>query len=242
MLFRSELQKRFSRLGVYVRRREPGYGLERCLYETNPGLPCQSPLLAKDYAADIRGLLFALDAAAEAARGDVKPLDRHITAFIASRFDHDLSNHLKALADAAEGKALIGMLGLLAVLQAHFKVPPLFGLTNWVVGLLGPAIATYHSRATRGEVEREVHNAARHGDLTELYGIIENRETRWRDTSDFAAAVTAFAAADAEIERIEGGDEALSVLSRNLGRRAAATISMATCLIVIAATLLIQSI
>ncbi|MDP6885104.1 MAG: ABC transporter permease subunit, partial [Rhodospirillales bacterium] len=60
-----------------------GYGIERCLYELNPGLPCQSPHLNHDYVTRIRDLLPALDETANRVSEKTLPIDRHIAAFIA---------------------------------------------------------------------------------------------------------------------------------------------------------------
>jgi len=234
------LQQRFSRLGAYVQREEIGYGLERCLYETNPGFPCQSPYLKSEHVTDVIDLLPALDAAASRADPGAKPVDRHVAAFVAARFSHDSGPHLTALADPRTGKSLAGMLGLLALLQWRLKTPPVFGLATWIGGLLGPVIETYHSVSTRKEIEHEIARTARLGSLPDLYDLVENPVKRQTDEHEFAAAVAAFAAAETEIGDIEHGGERLFHSSRRLGRRAAATASAAISMIVVAATLLVR--
>jgi hypothetical protein len=234
------LQQRLSRLGTYVQREEIGYGLERCLYETNPGFPCQSPYLKSEHVTDVIDLLPALDAAASRADPGAKPVDRHVAAFVAARFSHDSGPHLTALADPRTGKSLTGMLGLLALLQWRLKTPPVFGLATWIGGLLGPVIETYHSASTRKEIEQEIAGTARLGSLPDLYDLVENPVKRQTDEHEFAAAVAAFAAAETEIDDIKYGEERLLQSSRRLGRRAAATASAAISMIVVAATLLIR--
>ena len=234
------LQQRFSRLGAYVQRAETGYGLERCLYETNPGFPCQSPHLKTEHVADVIDLLPALDAAADGADPGAKLVDRHVAAFVAARFRHDSGPHLTALADPRAGISLAGMLGLLALLQWRLRTPPVFALANWVGALLGPVIETYHSVSTRREIEQEIGRKASQGSLPALYDLVDNRAKRQSDEQGFAAAVAAFAAAKTEIDDIENGEERLLQSSRRLGRRAAATASATISMIVIAATLLVR--
>ncbi len=234
------LQQRFSRLGVYVQREEIGYGLERCLYEANPGFPCQSPHLKTDHVTDVIDLLPALDAAAGRADPGAKPVDRHLAAFVAARFSQDSGPHLTALADPMAGRSLTGMLGLLALLQRRLKTPPVLGLANWVGGLLGPVIETYHSASTRKEIEQEIARTARLGSLPALSDLVDNPARRQADEHEFATAVAAYAAAETEIDDIDSGEERLLQFSRRLGRRAAATASAIISMIVVAATLLVR--
>jgi hypothetical protein len=234
------LLQRFSRLGAYVRREEIGYGLERCLYEANPGIPCQSPYLKDEHVTDVVDLLPALDAAAGRVDHDARPVDRHVAAFVAARFNHDSGPHLTALADPEAGKSLTGMLGLLALLQWRFKTPPVFALTDWIGGLLGPMIETYHSVPTRREIEHEIGQRVRLGSLPDLYDLLENPAKRQADEQGFAGAVASFAAAEREIDGIENGEEQRLQSCRRLSRRVAATVSAAISMVVIAAALLVR--
>ncbi|MDP6804692.1 MAG: serine/threonine-protein kinase [Rhodospirillales bacterium] len=94
-----------------------GFGIERCLYELNPGLPCQSELVIQDFVADIEDLLPALNDAANRVDGKTNPGDRHIAAFIAARMEQDTSAYLAALADPDPKTSSVGLLSILALLQ-----------------------------------------------------------------------------------------------------------------------------
>lgn len=228
----------FAQLRAYLQASGPGYGLERCLYESNPALPCQSPLLSNSYVTEIRELMPVLDEAAGHASGS-RPIDRHLAAFIAARFNQDIEPHLAAIADTREDKAIIGMLSLLALLQWRLKVPPLFGLSSWIGGMLGPAINTFHNRETRREIEREIPRLVRQGSLPDLYDLIDNSERRRRDRDGYASAVAEFAAAEAEIQQIEGSDVARSAESIRKGRRSAAMAAVVIGLVTVCVSLLL---
>ena len=234
------LQQRLMRLCAYVQREEIGFGLERCLYEANPGFPCQSPHLKMEHVINVADLLPALDAAAGRAEPDTKPVDRHLAAFVAARFSHDSGPFLTALADPMAGTSLAGMLGLLAMLQWRLKISPVYELAKWVGGLLGPVVETYHSASTRDEIEREISRTVRQGSLPALRDLVDNPAKRQNDKQEFASGVAVYAAAAAEIDEIEEGGERLLQLSRRLGQRAAATASAAISMIVIAVTLLVR--
>lgn len=199
-------QRNFVQCKRFLAIREAGYGIERCMYEMNQALACQSPVLKNRFVSTIRELLPALDITATEVDGDVRPLDRHILAFIAARFDEDIQPHLRALGAPDEQRRTIGMLSLLAFIQWKTNVTTLHGLTSWVGGLLQPAINSYHSRTTRKEIEKAIPQLVRQGSLPELFNLIDNAEKRRIDDDGFAAAQETFNAAETEIQEIESDD------------------------------------
>jgi len=199
-------QRNFKQCKRFLAISEPGYGMERCIYEMNQTIACQSPILKNHYVTTIRELLPALDATANHVEGDMKPLDRHVCAFIAARFDEDIHPHLRALGAPDEQRRTIGMLSLLAFIQWKTNVNALLGLTSWVGGLLQPAINSYHSRTTRKEIEKAIPQLVRQGSLPELFNLIDNPEKRQIDDNGFGRAQEEFMAAENEIQEIEADD------------------------------------
>ncbi|MEQ8229742.1 MAG: hypothetical protein RIA64_16780 [Rhodospirillales bacterium] len=228
-------QKNFSQLKIVLNNKDPGFGIERCLYESNPSLPCQSQLLLQEYVLETEHLLPALDRAANTQDLKSKPLDRHIAAFITARFKEDINPHLKALASENPDTQTIGMLSLLAFIQWKLRVEPVYGLASWVGGHLGPAINAYHSRSTRKEIEREIPRLVRRGSLPELFDLMDNADRRREDIEGFEDAVAEFAAAELEIQDIEGrGEEQLTKAERT-GQQSAAmgSILITMCIVMI---------
>lgn len=212
---------------------DPGYGIERCLYEINPGLACQSPHVIEDAAFVIDDLLPALDRAANHSEGKSKPMDRHLAAFISARFNDNINPHLKAIASPKESTALVGMLSLYAFLQWKLRTPPVFGLASWIGGVLGPAINSYHNRVTRRDIEREIPKLVRKGSLPELFDLIDNAEKRQEDQEGYSDALDEYAACAAEIEEIEGTGTALVEKAEKTGQKTAAMISIITTMIAV---------
>ncbi len=208
-----------------------GQGLERCLYELNPGLACQSPAIIDDGIIFIDDLLPALDRAAGQAEGKTRPTDRHVSAFIAARFNEDIQPHLKALSAQKESTSAIGMLSLLAYLQWKLKADPVYGLASWVGGLLGPAINGYHSRTTRREIEKVIPKLVRKGSLPDMFDLIDNAEKRQEDQDRYAEAVEEYATCAYEIEEIEGTGSELAEKAERTGQKTAATVSIITTMI-----------
>lgn len=232
------VESRFRQTKKLIQDNIIGFGIERVLYELNPGLPCQSPLIKEDYVVYIDDLLPALNAAANRVDAKSKPMDRHIAAFIATRFDQDISPHLAALSSPEEEKSLIGMLSLLAFLQWHLKLESLFGLASWLGGLLGPAINTYSSRSTRREIEREIPKLVRKGSLPEIFDAIDNVEKRSNDLKEFTEAKKAFKKAENEIQEIEGKGGERAAKSELTGQKIAAMCSIMISMIVVTILLL----
>lgn len=227
------LNRQFESYREFLHSSEPGYGIERCLYELNPGLPCQSSLIIQDYVVEVDNLLPALDEAADRVDTKIPPIDRHIAAFISSRFDEDIERHLRALGDIDDAKKTAGMLSLLALLQWRLGPDALYGLSSWVGGLLGPVINSYHSRTVRRDIEREVPRLVRQGSLPELYEMIENAEQRQQDERGYQAAVEEFLLAENEIQEIERSDSARTESAERMGQQTAAMTSVVVTLIFI---------
>lgn len=226
-------QKVFTQLKGLLKINDPGYGLKRVLYESNPGVSCQSPHVAKDGVILIDDLLPALDNAANNVDTSSQPVDDHVAAFIAARFKEDIYPHLKALGSDKADTSIIGALSLLAFLQWKLRAPAILGLSSWLGGLLGPAINAYHNRRNRRELEQDIPRLVRKGSLPELFNLIDNPEKRKEDQDGFAASRKEWLEAEIEIRDIEGaGDERLTKAERS-GQQAAAMISISIALTVI---------
>lgn len=232
--------KTYSEIRGYLQNNDPGFGIERCLYELNLHMPCQSPIIADDYVSKIEDLLPALDRAASRTDSKTRPVDRHIAAFIAARFDQDIEPHLKAMASPRVETALIGMLSLLAVVQWRQKLDGLLGLSGWIGGLLGPAINTYHSRSTRRDIERDLPRLVRQGSLPDLFNLIDNADRRRLDHDGYTAAKAEFASAGAEILTIEGSEAHGAGGAMAKGQQTAAVISLIVGFLIIMTFILVS--
>ncbi len=235
-----DAQKNIAKLKGLLSINDPGYGLERVVYEANPGFACISPLIIKHNVMVVEHLLPAMEDAATSADTSSRPIDRHIAAFIAARFDQDIHPHLKALAAPKEDTSIIGMLSLLAFLQWKLRAPSVLALASWVGGLLGPAINAYHNRHTRDELEKEIPRLVRKGSLPEIFNLIDDAEKRREDGDGFRTAQEEWLEAEEEVRDIEGaGEERLTKAERS-GQQAAATISIMLGLTVVSILLVME--
>ena len=223
----SRISINFQNLRAYLAQTGMGFGLERCLYEMNESMPCQSPLLTEDYVADLKQLLPALNAAA-AKRKDSKqwPVDRHIAAFMGARFRSDIDRHLGALNEKDPVVAFLALLNLLAVFQYRTGQANLQHLSMWLVMLATPLVQRYHSRGKRQEMEKDLGKLARAGSIVEIYNLLENNEALTKDMSDFLWAQAQFQAAEEEIRELDDDGEERSKESELIGRQTATMIAI----------------
>jgi len=234
-------RKQFTQLKSFLSFTEPGYGIERCLYTMVQGLHCLSPLIVNYHVMTIDTLLTSLDMAAKTADKSKPPIDRHICAFIAARFGHDVESHLTAFSSPEPEISTLGMLSLLAIVQWRYRTPPLTELANWIGGLLGPALEVYHSKTTRREVEAEIPRVVRRGSLPELYNLLDNKERRKLDEMDFQSALREYALARKEIEELSS-TEIQGEKAEHMGQQSAAITSIIISLLIVTATYLMTKV
>jgi hypothetical protein len=220
------LRKTYTRLNAFIDNRSLGYGFERCLYETNPGFPCQSPLIRNAHVISLEMLLPALeDAAATADIGSI-PMDRHLAAFVAARWNEGVQPHLAALADPRPEGVIVGTIGIFAALQRRYDLPPLPRLSQWVGGRLNVVVETYHGRATRADLEHKLRSVCREGRFPELYNLVIDGNRRTSDVKGYTAAVEEFAAIRTQINALEADDPQTAARVREDDQRLAATLSV----------------
>ena len=201
-----KFQINFREMSGILKTVGPGFGIERCLYELNSSLPCQSSLVIEQCVVDVKDLLPALDNVADSTDKKLRPLDRHVTAFIASRIETSITKELSALTEHKDSSFLIGMLSLLALLQSKTNMQPLYALTSWVGGLLGPIIETYLNLFTQKRIEKEIPDIVRQGSLIALLDLVNNPEIRQQDEEDYENACLEYNTVESQIQDIKSGD------------------------------------
>ena len=215
----------YSKMIGYLQKAGPGFGIERCLYESNTGFACQSPIIVKENIFSIDFLLQSLNAAEKTVDTKNSPIDRHIAAFIAARSKADMDEPLSKLGDLDDTIKTLSMLKLLVDLQKTINTGTLLGLAKWVGGLMGPVIKLYHSREKRKEVEAAVPKIVRSGSLSELLSLLDNPLEKEKDEGNYLTAVDEFGETADEIEKIKGNTGPESESGDRTSKQAAAIIS-----------------
>ncbi len=230
-----------EKLGRWVSDSSAGSGIERCLYDLNPNLPCRSPITGGRWVSDPASLLPAIDAAAAAGGLSRQPIDRHIAAFLAARSHADTEQLLGLMqtTDVDEHSAL-GTLRLLAELQSSFKAQALPGLGNWCAELLKPVIESFHHRKRRAKLLEVVMAVARAGNLQSLLKIIDDPEFKRVDRGGFEKARANYERAENELAEIERNAAKRISDAHRKGREAAALIAAGVAVLTVGVSLMMR--
>ena len=202
---------------------DTGAGLERCLYELNPALPCRGPLVAEALVLTPRQLLAALEAAVAKGVETDNLLDRHVTAFIASRLPQ-VRGLVRRLAHKGADKTqrILAILALLAELQLREPQVSLPNICAWIGSRLEPALAIYHSAIRRQALAEKIKAIQGDGDLTAIQALIGGGASLDRDEAEYREAKREHAANQREIEALKSGGAARHRTAIGHGQRAAA--------------------
>jgi hypothetical protein len=217
--------KTFKRLQQFLRQTDPGYGLERCVYELNPYLPCLSPMLGDRYIHTLSELLPALERIV-AKRGSLPALiDRHVVAFVASHFNKRIDTELAAMEDGRGEsiRAKLGLVGMFAKLQEDYGPDSLPVLTAWLAKEVAPASEQFHSKTLREQVSRNLTVVATGGSILALVQCLNDDRLRARDQQARLAAVNEYAGTVREIATLQSRD--FVAAARLTGWRLAARVS-----------------
>lgn len=187
-----------------------GYGIERCLYELNPELSCLSPYLIHAAVLTPAQALIALEEVAGQTNRPQSPIDRHLAAFLMSRWKGLSHADLRDLGKPQREVKSLAILRVLAGIQVYFKVHELPNLCKWMAELCAPMISQYRNLSARDCVNSDVAQSVASGQLNNLVKIFANRQGLVKDEEEFKAARTEVWLIESEIKEIEA-----KILNRN---------------------------
>ena len=224
------------RMGGYLEKSGPGFAIERCAYELNKGMACQSPRLKDVNAIQARDVLEALDAGAK--RGE-QQLDRHVAAFLGARYSGSVDAELIEFANARSGEdALLAQLKLFAAVQLKHGPRELPNLAAVFFDHLDTLMSSFHNVALRERMQRAAERVAASGKLPELLGIVRNRNYLNVDKKGFNQARRKYSSLEREVHaQVESRDH-LGRRSLLRGHMAAAYLATSICAAVVVAVVL----
>lgn len=185
---------RLHKLRGLMRYTALGFGMERILYDLNPSLPCQSPLVLRYHCMTLEELLLALDHIARDKNKDNTPIDRHIAGFIASRIDLGKEIKIAELASMphlASHPKLVG-LRLLGLAQEKAKKSNLPGLAHWAALEAWPLFESIHNRSMRKRLQADLKRKAQTGQIDQILLLLANTDITRKDTNGFQRAQQRF--------------------------------------------------
>lgn len=233
-------EQQVKSMQMVLQKPELGMGIERLMYDLNEGLPCQSPLIVRDYVDEISSLLPALEGVAKRNSSKMNPIDRHIVAFIAVKFGTKVSDQIAMLNSPKESVSTQGMLHIFSALQRTFGPEKLYSFCAWIGGTLAPIINGYHSLEKRRQLEKNLPKLVRKGSLPDILAALDDRQERLLDMSYFEQAKKEYAKLSEEIEFLDGNREKREEEGLYLGRQVAATVSFGVAVLTMFLLLLTQ--
>jgi hypothetical protein len=216
--------QQFERMRILIEKTTFGNGIERVVYELNPGLPCLSPFLRSLYVTSPKTLLPALERVAISGNRPREPIDRHLAAFLVVR---DRRSELLFDAMASNDMSLrkgVAMLTLYSEMQYRFGPDNLPGLAQWLAPFLEPAIHRFLGKAMREKTQIEMKEALNRGDLNALIRLVDDPKRIERNQQDFTAARILFFSIQKEILKLETRLNHREALVASTGKPMAATL------------------
>lgn len=222
-----ERVRTLNQLRDILRRTAIGEGFERALYEFNPSMPCLSPILDREYAIDAAQVMPALEHAA-ARRTDLRALmDRHLAAFLSTRFGGLRGGEFRNMDNEVDPYLpLLAGVRVLDLLQSSTQPVHAYPeLCKCATRLIAPSIKRFHSRVTRKRVEEEMQRAEKTGILSEVLDAIDNPVNLSNDARDYQYAVLEYGQTIQRLLQLDMDRKNRSLIARNLGAQVSSVIS-----------------
>jgi len=177
----------FDRLRHLLDDRRPGCGVERLLYELNPGLHCLALAIEHECVIAADEVLPALERASAAGRIGEAPVDRHVAAFLAVHCRAAVSEWHDDLASADPQQRALAGLQVLARLQSLYGPARVPSLCDRLGQDLPKLIERYHSHSRRQRLGVVLAKLRGKGSLVDMVALVGPGERR-RDEAEFQAA------------------------------------------------------
>jgi hypothetical protein len=215
-----------ERAKEYVNKSGLGFGLERVLYDNNPGSPCLSPPLRRHYALTLRQLLEAIDKRASAGMS-VDLVDRHIAAFILSRDRATLPQMMRAYETGKQDvEKSLALLTLYSEIQYRNGPDVLKGVAKLLLTPSEAIIRRFHSRPRREKLRKELKDASESGKLGAMLKLVDDPDLLVLDMDEYEAARILYAATEDEIKRLTATMNGRKTIAREAGEPFASAIAV----------------
>lgn len=219
------LMTRFDSCRAFLRQKNMGYGIERCLYLLNPETHCLSEKLKNFFVRSPEDMLFALEEML--AGGDAPPqlFDRHILAFLSVKDRKVVDSYLPDFNGGEKSKQILATLKTLATIQKRSRMPAFPRIARHIAAMMAPIYDHYHDRQLREALRAKIDKIKESGDLAGMAALFENPEVPQKDFGAFKKAMYDYAALKKEKYRLEKAMDESGSFGRGTGRQMAALTS-----------------
>ena len=231
----SRLRSLLERERTVVTSRNPGQGIERCLYELSMAIPCLSPLVGESCVLGLDDLLVALDRLPRAAFGEDFLTDRHILAFLAVRSSKITDQLLRqAVGRRSPLQRLVQQVGMLALAQSSAKIVTPNLTVNLADLLKKTADQEIRGSELKELVLRDLDAAAPLGKIDALLKTLEESGLLEADRRGFEGARSEHLKAKKKLGELKDQHDKAERRALELGPQIAGLIGLASGLVAIA--------
>ncbi len=231
------MAQQMERMRGVIEKPSFGNGLERVVYELNPQLPCQSPLIRSECVLSPRRLLAALENVAAKGPSATEPMDRHIAAFLVAR---DKRSEALFAAMGPGEKAVrrgLALLSLFGEMQYRYGPDQLPKLAAWLIPLVEPCLKRFFSKPFQEKVRKQAKEAVDKGDLSLLLRRIDDPSRVHGDEQDFLSARLMYQNVKKEMAALEDSLKNRDTILRDIGKPVAASLASFVAIVLMAITL-----
>lgn len=193
----------FQQIPRILDRKRIGYGVEVVTYILNPALPCQSPLVKKQFVISVDHLLQALEVYAQTNKSEqVNLLDHHVMAFVMARTRIIQDTDLRGLLAKDPLKLAFNRLKILSKLQNRSSADTLPNITELFMRQTRKIFDKYFHEPTRKWLQDMSQTIIAAGDLTQLKNLVDNPGRLETDHQKFFAACKYYDGLEREIQHL----------------------------------------
>lgn len=220
-----DLITRFDTCRSFLRQTMLGYGIERCVYFMSPECHCLSDKVKDYYCRSAEELAAALEKVSTSSNRPETFFDRHIIAFLSVRDRQIIDPYIPDLSTDEKYRQILATLRVLAAIQMRSKLPPMPGLSAWLVDRMDPVITRFHDRKARTHFKEQLQKLKDKGDLGKLAKLFDSPQLYPDDFKQFKLALRDYNNLRTEYNRLEEDLNTNKTYGHSAGRQTAAAVS-----------------
>jgi hypothetical protein len=222
----TSLVSRFDACRMFLRQKNLGFGIERCIYFLNPETHCLSDKIGFYHARESEDVLMAYEALSASPARPALLLDRHVIAFLSAKDRKNIDSQIPDLSAPQMYRRVMGELKTLATIQRRSRLGPFPGVGKWIASNLGPVYERIHDREERKKMKVLMGQLADAGDLVKMSDRLEDPVRIETDNRDFRRNMRYFYDLSNEYRLLEANLAKGDVYGREMGRQISAFTSL----------------
>ncbi len=191
-----------QRAGDLYFKRGIGFGIDRCLYELNPTLPCQSFVMQEEIILNMQEFLELLNRSPDLVADNL--LDEHMACFVGHRVELNSQLRIKSLSSfpGLAQNRLLQCMALLHLAQQRSGLKQVSAFCEQLVLKIEEIVFMIHSRTLRRTLSDRLKADARRGSITLLLKALTDPEILVRDHVGFKKATKEYYGLALSIRRL----------------------------------------